>query len=932
MRRALPLAIAAFLVLAAPAAALDRYVPMKAPPGPGPAKYDRVFVKQIGPKRARTVLVLVPGTNGGAGGVVPVAREIVRRVRRTQVWIVDRREQALEDTSVFRTGDPQRAQDYYLGFRYTRVAGENAKFAAEWGLRLQLADLRTVVRRAARGGRRVVLGGHSAGASTAVAYAAWDFGGRPGFRDIDGLVLIDGGLLGSFASADLARAKRELAEIRGGSVFLDVLGLGLPEINGIFTEVGALWAHTRPDEPSVLQQYPLLPDSVKPPIRVTNEAFLGYAFDETTSPGLSQHHPPPRRPPGGQRRPEGLAGRRAHADRAAREGVGGGVAQRDRVVLPAPASARHRRRQPAAPDAGGPLPRAATEARPANRRAAVRLLHRSHGGSRGARRTEAGGDLAGADEPDRRRPRGRPPGSAVRRAEDEPLPEDGRAVPAAPPALTLASPKRWAYDRSIGSGTRLALAAIATAAVWLLAAPAASANSTLLASPSGGGLFVVNFTAATGKVNDVQVAVGANSITFTDPGDLIDEAVAECNGGGTNTVACNFPAAISSVSTTTDDLDDSIRVDAPVGMPGAQGSPGQLVLSGGDGGDEISVSAPPGVPGTVAMDGDDGDAAGDGGDILAGSGMRDLASGDGGVDVLFGGAGDDSLAPGPGNAERADAGPGDDFISYTAGDGTDELLDGGAGVDTLFLQGPSSMLSPGFPALAVDLAVGTLNQTAGGSGSALVPNFEFLIGSGSVITVAGTDGHNTLSTGASADVIDPRGGPDRVTAGSGADRILARDGFADRIECGLGEDTVEADQFDELFDCEAVDVAQVLPAGVELDAPVCTVTGVRRVLRRARFLRGLRPEVGCNEPASLEARLTVLVRRRGTQLVTVKAGQLVLAEQARPLAAGERRLSLKVPRRLRRALGRRFAATLTVVARDQFGNRGVVTRVVRVRR
>jgi hypothetical protein len=284
--RTLAVTVAAFLSLCAPAAALDRYVPMKAPPGPGPAKYDRVFVKQLGPTSARTVLVLVPGTNGGAGGIVPVARDIVRRVPRLQVWIVDRREQAFEDTSVFRTGDPQRAQDYYLGFRYKRVAGENAKFAAEWGLRLQLSDLRSVVRRAAQGGRRVILGGHSAGASTAVAYAAWDFGGRPGYRDIDGLVLIDGGLLGSFKSANLARARSELADIRSGRVFLDILGLGLPEINGIFTEVGALWAYTRPDDPSVLQQFPLLPDFVKPSVPVTNEALFGYAFDETTSPEL----------------------------------------------------------------------------------------------------------------------------------------------------------------------------------------------------------------------------------------------------------------------------------------------------------------------------------------------------------------------------------------------------------------------------------------------------------------------------------------------------------------------------------------------------------------------------------------------------------------------------------------------------------------------
>jgi hypothetical protein len=285
-RIALALASVVTLAYAAPAAALDRYVPMSVPPGPGPAKYDRVFVEQLGPAGAENVLVLVPGTNGGAGAIVPVAREIVRRVRRTQVWIVDRRQQAFEDTSAFASGDPQRAQDYYLGFRYRRVAGEDTKFAADWGLRLQLADLRSVIRRAGAGGRRVLLGGHSAGASTAVAYAAWDFGGRPGYRDLDGLVLIDGGLLGSFRSAGLARAKRMLADIRSGHVFNDILDLGIPEINGIFTQIGALWAYRWPDEPSVLQQYPGLPDSVKPHIRVTNEALLGFAFDKSTSPNF----------------------------------------------------------------------------------------------------------------------------------------------------------------------------------------------------------------------------------------------------------------------------------------------------------------------------------------------------------------------------------------------------------------------------------------------------------------------------------------------------------------------------------------------------------------------------------------------------------------------------------------------------------------------
>ena len=288
--RLLGLTVAIVLALAAPSAAAvpvaERYVPMRVPAGPGPAKYDRVFVEKLLPpdRPATSVLVLVPGTNGGAGGVLPVARDIVQRVPRMQVWIVDRREQAFEDTSVFKTGDPQAAQDHYLGFQYKGVRGEDAKFTANWGLKLQLSDLRSVVRRAGADGRRVILGGHSAGASTAVAYAAWDFAGRAGHRDIDGLVLIDGGLLGSFDSANLARAKRELADIRSGDVFYDVLDLGIPEIGPIFTEVAALWASKLPDQPSVLQEYPLLPASVNPPVRVTNEALFGYAFDETTSP------------------------------------------------------------------------------------------------------------------------------------------------------------------------------------------------------------------------------------------------------------------------------------------------------------------------------------------------------------------------------------------------------------------------------------------------------------------------------------------------------------------------------------------------------------------------------------------------------------------------------------------------------------------------
>ncbi|HYP48008.1 MAG TPA: hypothetical protein VEQ61_05165, partial [Thermoleophilaceae bacterium] len=97
---------------------------------------------------------------------------------------------------------------------------------------------------------------------------------------------IDGGLLGSFSEASARRARTELAELRSGkrNRFLDLLGAGIPEVGGIFTELAALYAAKAPDAPSALQQFPLLPEIFKPPFRVTNEAQLGYAFDATTSP------------------------------------------------------------------------------------------------------------------------------------------------------------------------------------------------------------------------------------------------------------------------------------------------------------------------------------------------------------------------------------------------------------------------------------------------------------------------------------------------------------------------------------------------------------------------------------------------------------------------------------------------------------------------
>jgi hypothetical protein len=267
-------------------------------PAAGPSKYDKTFVTRFGPSSAGTVLVLMPGYAGGAGDFTLLAKDLVERVDGLQVWAVDRRSQALEDTSLFDRGirgtaTLEAVRDYYIGWitnpnqpgpRFTPPDPASLRFASEWGLPTAIGDLRNVIRRARRQGKRVILGGHSLGASMATIYATWDFGGRPGYRDLDGLVLLDGGTLGTFARVPTpAQLERRLRDVRE-QPFADLVGLGLPWAQGVFAGLAGLYAARAPQAPSPFWDYQLLPAKFRPPFAVTNRAMLGYAFDATTSP------------------------------------------------------------------------------------------------------------------------------------------------------------------------------------------------------------------------------------------------------------------------------------------------------------------------------------------------------------------------------------------------------------------------------------------------------------------------------------------------------------------------------------------------------------------------------------------------------------------------------------------------------------------------
>jgi hypothetical protein len=287
-------ALSAGTIAAAPAAAARPaglaahsrvvYVSMPGAAAPGPARYDTVHVLEVGAAAAGQVLLLVPGGNAAAGSLAPLARELAARLAGTQVWVVDRREQDLADLSGFRL-PPREAAAYYLDGHYRSRTPQSVPYVGGWGLSTQLADLHKVVMAARDGGRRsVILGGHSWGATMALAYAGWDFSGRAGYRDLSGLVLIDGGVHGAFAGEgdvyDVTpqQARAWLAKIRDGEVFDPSLtfGHGRAENFAILQQLAGSFATDAPGKPSVIA--PVLPPQLRPATAVTNRGLLRWLY------------------------------------------------------------------------------------------------------------------------------------------------------------------------------------------------------------------------------------------------------------------------------------------------------------------------------------------------------------------------------------------------------------------------------------------------------------------------------------------------------------------------------------------------------------------------------------------------------------------------------------------------------------------------------
>jgi hypothetical protein len=170
------------------------------------------------------------------------------------------------------------------------------------------------------------------------------------------------------------------------------------------------------------------------------------------------------------------------------------------------------------------------------------------------------------------------------------------------------------------------------------------------------------------------------------------------------------------------------------------------------------------------------------GETLTGTAQADALYGDGGDDLLQGLGGDDDLDGGPG-ADTFAGGAGQDTVSYAgAGTGVTVTLDGRA------------------------------NDGAPGEDDRVGKDVEDVYGGDSDDVLTGDGGPNTLDGGEGNDTLNGGKGTDGLYGGEGDDVLESRDGQVDTVDCGPGDDLVDADAADIVTGCERKGRGKALPS------------------------------------------------------------------------------------------------------------------------
>jgi Ca2+-binding RTX toxin-like protein len=289
--------------------------------------------------------------------------------------------------------------------------------------------------------------------------------------------------------------------------------------------------------------------------------------------------------------------------------------------------------------------------------------------------------------------------------------------------------------------------------------------------------------------------------------------------------ANRFDAGAGSDSVSTGDGNDVFVNDAEVDTLDLGPGSDTVSFANADDGQPVRVDltdpAPDGLAGAEeALTGVENVIGGEAEDVLIGDGAANLLVGGNATDTLSGAGGGDHLV-GDTRDELAAQYVGDDRLS--GGDGDDvleggessDILDGGLGNDVLIgyrrsPRGPDAYKGVDVADYSTRTAAITANTASGGGESGEQDTYIGITG------ITGGSG-NDLLTGRNSDKrreldvlrgeggndrLDGRGGRDRLFGGVGDDLLLARDGFADSVNCGAGADSGRADAEDRLVECE----------------------------------------------------------------------------------------------------------------------------------
>jgi Ca2+-binding RTX toxin-like protein len=334
--------------------------------------------------------------------------------------------------------------------------------------------------------------------------------------------------------------------------------------------------------------------------------------------------------------------------------------------------------------------------------------------------------------------------------------------------------------------------AIAGALVLMAIVPAPAAVAATAAVTGAS----VSYSAAPGEGNDLTATASVDGVEFQDAGASVS-AGRGCDQLDAHTARCYARADSFFTNVDAGDGDDIVRViDGP-------GGSARFGVAGGPGNDTLYAAAR-----GSSLDG------GPGADTLEGGPGGDTLTGGPDADTLVGGGGNDDITPDgagvPPAPDVVDGGPGSDSVSY-AGRTTPVDVDlerpagnGGPGENDTIRAVENVISGGGSDHLRGDEQANFLSSA--GFGTGVTGQHDVIEGRGGDDRIEGSEGADVLSGGAGGDEIEGNGGGDSLSGGPGDDGIDLLEERPASLSCGGGDDLVNYPPLHELIrpDCETV--------------------------------------------------------------------------------------------------------------------------------